>query len=262
MTEFPTLFVSHGAPNMILHNVPARDFLSRYGDELGRPEAVLVVSAHFETSAPALTTDPNPKMIYDFTGFEPELYEMTYPAPGAPDLAGRAADLLAAAGFPAVPARNRGFDHGAWVPLKLLYPKADVPVVELSVQPRRDAEHHVRVGRAIAPLRRDGVLIVGSGVLTHNLGEMRRGEYAEDAPAPDWVVAFGDWMHEKIEAGAIDELAAYRDKAPHAEKNHPTEEHILPLFTALGAAGVAARGKRVHSSHSLGVLQMDAYAFA
>lgn len=262
MTKFPTLFVSHGAPNMILHNVPARDFLSRYGAELGRPEAVLVVSAHFETSTPALTTDLKPKMIYDFNGFEQELYEMTYPAPGAPELAARAADLLDAAGLPAEPARNRGFDHGAWVPLKLLYPQADVPVVELSVQPRRDAEHHMRVGRAIAPLRRDGVLIIGSGVLTHNLAEMRRGEYEEDALAPNWVIAFGDWMHEKIEGGAIDELVAYRDKAPHAERNHPSEEHILPLFTALGAAGVAAKGQRVHSSHSRGVLQMDAYAFA
>jgi 4,5-DOPA dioxygenase extradiol len=261
MRQFPTLFVSHGAPNLILHNEPARSFLAGYGAELGRPDAILVVSAHFETSAPALTADEWPKTIHDFKGFEPELYEMTYPAPGAPHVAARAADLLAAAGLPAAPARNRGLDHGAWVPLKLLYPAADIPVVELSVQPRRGAEHHLRLGRAIAPLRDDGVLVIGSGLLTHNLAEFFSGGYAQDAVAPDWVVAFGDWMRERIEAGDDAALVAYRRDAPHAEKNHPSEEHLLPLFTAMGAAGAGAKGRRVHASHSHGVLQMDAYAF-
>lgn len=261
MTEFPTLFVSHGAPNLILHNVPARRFLERYGAEVGRPKAILVASAHFETEAPCLTADERPETIHDFGGFEPELYRMTYPAPGAPDLAARAAELLTEAGLPAGLAHSRGLDHGAWVPLKLLYPGADIPVVELSVQPRRGAEHHLRVGRALAPLRRDGVLVIGSGVLTHNLSEFFRGGYAEDAPAPDWVAEFGEWMRDRIETGAVDELAAYRSRAPHAQRNHPSEEHILPLFVAMGAAGAAARGRRVHSSYSHGVLQMDAYAF-
>ena len=261
MSKFPTLFVSHGAPNLILHNEPARDFLSRYGAELGRPEAIRGVSAPFATPAAVLTADEWPETIHDFRGFEPELYEMTYPAPGAPYLAARAAGLLAAAGLPAAPARNRGLDHGAWAPLKLLYPNADIPVVELSVQPRRGAEHHLRVGRAIAPLRPDGVLIIGSGLLTHNLAEFFRGGYAQDATAPDWVVEFGDWMRERIEAGEEAALVAYRRDAPHAERNHPTEEHLLPLFTAMGAAGEGAKGRRVHTSHSHGVLQMDAYAF-
>lgn len=258
---FPTLFISHGSPNLILHNEPAREFLAGYGDELGRPEAVLVISAHFETPTPALTADEEPETIYDFRGFEPELYDMTYPAPGAPQLAARAADLLAAAGLPAVPARNRGFDHGAWVPLKLLYPQADIPVVQLSVQPRRGAKHHLHLGRAIAPLRGDGVLVIGSGLLTHNLAEYFSGNYEQDAAAPDWVVEFGEWMRERIEAGAHEALVAYRRDAPHAERNHPTEEHILPLFAAVGAAGEGAKGRRVHTSHARGVLQMDAYAF-
>ena len=262
MTDFPTLFVSHGVPNLILHNVPARNFLSSYGPKLGRPEAILVVSAHFETAAPVLTADKRPETIHDFRGFEPELYQMTYPAPGAPELAARAAELLEFAGLPARLVRNRGLDHGTWVPLKLLYPEADIPVVQLSVQPQLGAEHHLRVGLAVAPLRRDGVLIIGSGVLSHNLSEFFRGGYTEDAAAPDWVVAFGDWMRKRIEAGAHDELVAYRHNAPNARENHPSEEHILPLFTALGAAGTGAKGRRVHTSHSHGVLQMDAYAFA
>ena len=261
MRVFSSLFVSHGAPNLILHNKPAREFLAGYGTELGRPEAILVASAHFETETPLLTADERPETIYDFSGFEPELYRMTYPVPGAPDLAERAAGMLSAAGLPAALARNRGLDHGAWVPLKLLYPEADIPVVELSVQPHLGAGHHLRVGDALAPLRRDGVLVIGSGVLTHNLVEYFRGGYTPDSPAPDWVVEFGDWMRARIEAGARDELAAYRQKAPHAARNHPTEEHLLPLFVALGAAGPHAKGRRVHTSHSHGVLQMDAYAF-
>lgn len=264
---FPTLFVSHGAPNLLLHNSAARDFLAGYGAELtrahGRPKAILMATAHFETDEPTLTADEKPETIYDFGGFEPELYRMTYDAPGAPDLAAHAAETLAAAGFAPRLAKNRGFDHGTWAPLKLLFPEADIPVVQLSVQPMRGGEWHAALGRALAPLRQEGVLIMGSGTATHNLREIFRmlRSGAADAPQPEWVARFNDWLHEKAEAGALDDIAHYRERAPFARENHPTEDHFLPLPVALGAAGEGARGERVHASTQFGAMAMDAYAF-
>lgn len=263
----PTLFVSHGAPNLILHNSAARDFLLSYGAELarahGRPKAILMATAHFEADEPTLTIDEKPGTIYDFGGFEPELYRMTYEAPGSPALARRAAGLLTQAGFAPRLAADRGYDHGTWVPLKLLFPEADIPVVQLSVQPGRDGAHHARLGRALAPLREEGVLIMGSGTATHNLREifrlLRAGD--ENAPAPEWVAAFNDWLHEKAEAGALDDIAHYLDRAPYGRQNHPTPDHFLPLPFAMGAAGDGAKGERVHASQQYGAMMMDAYAF-
>ena len=155
--------------------------------------------------------------------------------------------------------KDRG-DHGTWVPLSL-YPAADVPVVQLSVQPQLGAAHHLTVGRALASLKTEAILVIGSGTASHNLHEFFRGDYPSDAPTPDWVSAFDAWVREKAEAGAVDDLVNYRDRAPFARENHPTEEHFLPFHVALGAAGEGARGELVHSSHDHGVLTMDAYAF-
>jgi 4,5-DOPA dioxygenase extradiol len=260
MTALPTLFVSHGAPNLVLHNSAARSFLEAYGEGLGAPKAILVVSAHFEARGPALSAGEHPDMIYDFGGFEPELRTLVYPAPGSPDLARRAAELLREAGLDPVLV-ERGYDHGTWVPLMLLNPSADIPVVQLSVDPGRGPDYHLALGQALAPLAEEGVLIVGSGAATHNLHEYFRGGYRSDSPTPDWVKAFGDWLSERIEAGATDDLVRYRDRAPYGAKNHPTEEHLLPLFVALGAAGEGAPAKRVHTSHEYGVLMMDCYRF-
>ncbi len=260
MPRLPTLFVSHGAPNLVLHNSEAKRFLAGFAADLPRPKAILVASAHFDTPVPAATADARPETVHDFRGFEPELYRMTYPAPGAPDLAERATALLAEAGFAAQPLAGHGYDHGTWVPLKLLYPEADIPVVQLSIQSRQGPEHHLKVGEALRPLAEEGVLVVGSGALTHNLHEFFRGGYAADAPAPEWVSAFGEWMRERIEAGERDDLVHYRCRAPHGAANHPTEEHLLPLFVALGASG-EGRGQRVHTSRQYGVLMMDAYRF-
>jgi len=261
MPRLPTLFVSHGAPNLVLHNSEAKRFLEGFGAELPRPKAILVASAHFDAPEPLATADERPHTTYDFRGFEPELYQMTYPAPGSPELAERATRLLAQAGFPAHPVKGLGFDHGTWVPMTLLFPKADIPVVQLAIQSEAGPEHHLKVGEALAPLAEQGVLIVGSGSLTHNLHEFFRGGYALDAPAPDWVAGFGEWMRERIETGAREDLVNYRERAPHAAANHPTEDHLLPLFVALGASG-EGRGRRVHTSHEYGVLMMDAYLFA
>ena len=201
-------------------------------------------------------------MIYDFRGFEPELYNMVYTAPGAPGLAAKASALLVSAGYKAQTMTGRGYDHGTWVPLKLLYPDADVPVVQISVQPQAGAAHHAALGAALASLRDDGVLIMGSGTTTHNLQEFFRGGYKVDSPVPGWVADFGAWVHDRAEAGAVDDIANYRSRAPHARENHPSEEHFLPLPFAMGAAGPGAKGTRVHSSHQYGVLMMDAYAFS
>lgn len=260
----PPLFVSHGAPNMILYDSPTRSFLAELGEKLPRPRAIVSVSAHFMARQPAVVADPHPGMIYDFGGFERELYEMTYPAPGDPALADRVIGLLDAAGLAPARIESRGFDHGTWVPLKLMYPAADIPVVQLSVEPRRDPRHHFELGRALAPLTRDGVLVIGSGSLTHNLHEVfdRRGGFrAMEETAAPWVTAFADWIAEKVAANDVEALLDYREQAPFAGRNHPTDEHLLPLFVALGAGGGGV-GTAIHRETQFAVLSMDAYSFA
>jgi 4,5-DOPA dioxygenase extradiol len=259
--RLPTLFISHGAPSLVIEPSPARDFLAGYGRTLGKPRAIVIASAHFNANRPAVVTDQHPGMIYDFGGFDPALYQMVYPAPGDPAVAQRVADLLQTAGLTPALVAERGYDHGVWVPLTLLYPDADVPVVQVSVQPALGAAHHVALGRALAALADDGILVIGSGSLTHNLHAFFRGGHAPDAPAPDWVTDFEDWVHDKATAGAVDDLVHYRERAPHARENHPSEEHFLPLHVALGAGGEGAKGRRIHSSHRNGVLSMDTYVF-
>lgn len=265
--SLPTLFVSHGAPNLILQDTRAREFLASYGETLiaerGRPKAILIASAHFEADRPTLTADAEPRMIYDFGGFEPELYKMVYAAKGDPALARRAAELLAASGERPQLMTGRGYDHGTWAPLMLLFPQADIPVVQISVSPHRDAAWHARLGGALAPLREEGVLIMGSGAATHNLreifGMLRRGQ--PDAAAPQWVTAYNDWIARKVEAGALDDVVHAFERAPHARDNHPTPDHFLPLPFAMGAAGEGAKGIRVHASTEYGAMAMDAYRF-
>jgi 4,5-DOPA dioxygenase extradiol len=257
----PSLFVSHGAPTFPLTDAPARAFLEGLADRLPqRPRAILVVSAHWETAAPSLTAGAVNATIHDFHGFPRELYDIRYPAPGSTWLVDRAAALIEAAGGTAMRDAVRGLDHGAWVPLSLVYPQADIPVVQLSVQTRLGPEHHLRLGRLLAPLRAQGVLIVGSGSLTHDLSSFRQYYDALHAPAPDWVDAFADWTTQAIAAGRTADLLDYRRLAPHAARNHPTEEHLLPLFVALGA-GEDGASEHLHQSTTHGVLRMDAFAF-
>ena len=256
----PTLFISHGSPMLLVEDTAARDFLQGYAKALPKPRAIVIASAHFGTSRPAVVGDAQPGMIYDFGGM-PELRRLVYPAPDDPVAAVKIAGLLAAAGFAPVVVKDHGYDHGTWVPLMLLYPDADVPVVQLSVQPHLGPAHHVAVGRALASLKDEDVLVIGSGSATHNLAEFYSGAHAPDQPAQAWVSEFTGWMHDKIANGRVDDLVRYRAQAPHAAENHPTEEHLLPLFIALGAGGGAA-GRRIHSSYRNGVLAMDTYAFA
>lgn len=258
MTKPPAVFVSHGAPTLPLENVAARDFLRELARELPKPTAILAVSAHWETDRPTLSTARRPETIHDFYGFPEDLYRLRYPAPGAPALARRASELLTEAAFDTSLDPDRGLDHGAWVPLLLMYPDADIPVTQLSLQSARGPQHHVRIGSALAPLRDEGVLILATGSATHNLRELRRQE-PNAAPA-QWADEFAEWLAAAIEQGRVDDLVDYRRRAPHAARNHPTEEHLLPLFVALGA-GSRDQGERVHSSYTYGALAMDAYRF-
>ncbi|MEI9804193.1 MAG: class III extradiol ring-cleavage dioxygenase [Pseudolabrys sp.] len=255
----PSLFLSHGAPTLPLTDTPARTFLSQLGQSLERPKAIVVISAHWETAQPTVSAVDRNDTIHDFGGFPRALYEMRYPAPGSPAVAARVAELLGAAGLDCKTDQRRGLDHGAWVPLLLMYPQADIPVLQLSVQPHLGPEHHLRVGRALAPLRQEGVLIIGSGSFTHDLSEFR-GHGPNDA-SPDWVNSFADWFDAALISGQTANLLDYRRQAPFAAKNHPTEEHLLPLYAALGAAGENAQASRLHASATYSVLRMDVYAF-
>jgi 4,5-DOPA dioxygenase extradiol len=255
----PSLFVSHGSPMLALTPSSARDFLASLGSDLPRPKAILIVSAHWDTERPAVSAVAVHDTIHDFYGFPPPLYALRYPAPGAPALADRAAGLLAGVGLACDIDRDRGLDHGGWVPLLLMYPAHDIPVVGLSVQSGLGPRHHRLVGEALAPLRAEGVLIIGSGAFTHDLRRMRRGA-PENETSPD-VAAFAAWMWAALSRGDTEALLNYRRQAPFGTMQHPTEEHLLPLFVALGAGGPNATAQRLHASTNHAVLRMDAFAF-
>ncbi len=255
MPSLPVLFISHGAPTLVIEPHPARDFLAGLATELVGVRAVLAVTAHWTTREPCLSAVAQPDTIHDFGGFPASLYALRYPAPGAPAVAAAAQALLAAAGLAAHLDGGRGLDHGTWVPLMLMAPDAHSPVVQLSVQPGRDAAYHWAVGQALQPLRRQGVLVLASGATTHNLAAYFAGDDASAEPA--WVTDFAEWLAEHIEAGDTAALLDYREQAPAAARNHPTDEHLLPLFVALGAAATA--GRRIHVSTDHAVLRMDAY---
>ncbi|PWC43482.1 class III extradiol ring-cleavage dioxygenase [Azospirillum sp. TSO22-1] len=256
-TPFPTVFVSHGSPTLILEDSPGRAFLAGLGERLGRPSAVLAVSAHWTTPEPAVSSAARPETVHDFYGFPRALFEMRYPAPGAPELAERVLGLLQAQGIAGSADPEQGLDHGAWVPLKLMYPEADIPVAQLSVMPRHDAADHVALGRALAPLRDEGVLILGSGGAVHNLRDFR---FGATGTAP-WADAFARWLDATLMAGDVEGIARWTERCPEARVAHPTDEHFLPLPVALGAAGPIPRAERLHDGFEHGSIGMQAYAF-
>jgi 4,5-DOPA dioxygenase extradiol len=252
----PAVFVSHGAPTLPFDDVPARDFLRRLGTALGRPRAVLAVSAHWDTDAPVTNAVASNDTIHDFHGFPRPLYDLRYAAPGDALLAREVGGLLN--GFGARTDILRGLDHGAWVPLMLMYPDAAIPVVQLSVQSQKGAAHHIALGRALAALRRDDVLVLGSGGFVHNLRQIA----PPGAPEAQWSKDFAAWMHDRLVAGDDAALADYRSQAPSARMAHPTDEHLMPLLVAYGAGGEKTKAARLHSSATFGSLRMDAYSFA
>ncbi|HEX6248844.1 MAG TPA: class III extradiol ring-cleavage dioxygenase [Nocardioidaceae bacterium] len=228
----PALYIGHGAPPL-LDDPTWRGELAAWAADLPRPEAVLIVSAHWESAPVSLSaTAPGTPLIYDFGGFDPKYYNERYATPDASALAARVAAVMPDT-EPVHQHASRGLDHGAWVPMKIMYPHGDVPVLQMSL-PTHDPARLLELGRRLRPLRDEGVLVVGSGFLTHGLPYLR--DWRLDAPAPGWSADFDAWAAEALARGDVDELAAYRDRAPGMPYAHPTVEHFTPLFIALGAA--------------------------
>lgn len=255
----PTLFLSHGAPTLLTDPGDTGAAWRNFGLNLPKPSAVLMISAHWESDMPVVSSTAQPATLYDFSGFPAELYQFKYPAPGAPDLANRVTQMLQQAGITAQLDNSRGLDHGAWVPMRFLFPDADVPVTQLSLQPMRDPSWHFALGRALKNLREQNVLIIGSGSITHNLRAIF--QHRQGDPVPQWMTEFRDWVAEKIALGDMASLVNYRTLAPHAEKNHPTDEHLLPLFVALGAASEGGASQHLNQVLTYGFLAMDAWVF-
>ncbi|SAI58397.1 4%2C5-dopa dioxygenase extradiol [Bordetella ansorpii] len=256
--RWPVLFISHGSPMMAVEPGRTGAVLQAWGTaQAERPKGIVVVSPHWMGHGLAVSTRDRQVAWHDFGGFPPELYHLQYAAPGSPELAARVQQVLADAGMQAGNDPRRPLDHGAWVPLRYLYPDADVPVVQLALDVGRDARGQYELGRALAPLRDEGILLIGSGSLTHNLRDVRM---PHGAPAVDYVPAFQDWYARHVAAGDIDGLLDWQASAPGAARAHPHDDHLMPFYVALGAGGPVRT--RLVDEVAYGALAMDAYAFS
>lgn len=251
----PTLFLSHGAPDVVVRETPATTFLRGLAATLPRPRAIVVASAHWEEDSVTVETGRTPATIHDFGGFPAELYRQRYAAPGDNTLAARIGAMLTDAGLKPR-TRERGFDHGVWTPLILAWPAADILVVPVSLIRDGGAEKHLKLGQALVSLRSQGVLVIGSGSAVHNLGVLAPGQ----PPAP-WATAFEDWLVKTCAAGDAAALTNWLKNAPEARYAHPNPDHLMPLFVALGAAGANAKGRVIHRSWDYGNLAMTSFAF-
>jgi 4,5-DOPA dioxygenase extradiol len=255
-TMLPSLFISHGSPMLALQPGASGPALARLAAQLPRPKAIVLVSAHWESRDLRVASSPAPQTWHDFGAFPADLFAVQYPAPGDPVLAATLVERLSEAGLSARADPKRPFDHGAWVPLSLMYPQADIPVVQVSLPSHGGPALQQRLGAALAGLREEGVLLIGSGSITHNLGELDWRAKPEEAEP--WALAFRDWMVEKLALEDDVALLDYRRQAPFAARNHPSEEHLLPLYFARGAGGHFALE---HQGFTLGALGMDIYRF-
>ena len=253
---FPSLFISHGSPMLALEPGASGPALARLASELPTPKAIVIVSAHWESRDLRVSSGEQPETWHDFGGFPAALFAVQYPAPGAPQLAAEVAELLAADGLPATLDDRRPFDHGVWVPLSLMYPRADIPVVQVSLPSQAGPELQTRIGHALSSLREQGVLLIGSGSITHNLRELDW--HAGPESVEPWALAFRGWMIDKLAANDEPALHDYRQQAPHAVRSHPSDEHLLPLYFARGAGGDFSIA---HQGFTLGALGMDIYRF-
>jgi 4,5-DOPA dioxygenase extradiol len=259
MTALPSLFISHGSPSIALHPGMVGQRLAEIAAELPRPKAIIIASAHWLARRTFVGGASAPDTIHDFGNFPAVLHAMRYLAPGAPDLASRIACMLDESGFATTVDPVRGLDHGAWVPMRLLYPAADIPVLQVSVQLTKGPKHQFALGRALAPLRDEGMLLIGSGSITHNLRDIAGPQHGSE-PLP-YVAPFTSWIAGKLEANDVDALLDYRNRAPGAVRAHPTDEHLLPLFFAAGAAGERWRTRRIEAGIDFGAVAMDIYRF-
>ena len=259
----PTLFISHGSPMFALEPGQAGPLLIKLGQELTRPKAICLISPHWMTRGAVVCTAEKPETIHDFGGFDPRLYLMQYPALGHVESAQSAIELLADTGHRPTRTARWGLDHGAWVPLSYLYPAADVPVFQISLPAGMSLPQALAYGQALGGLRSQGVLIIGSGSLTHNLSEFSGGRNI-DAPISPYVAEFVSWVREAIAAGDADKLCQTFELAPHAKRAHPTDEHYQPLLVALGAAmegGKLTKTRLIDGGVAYGILSMDSFVF-
>jgi 4,5-DOPA dioxygenase extradiol len=256
----PALFVSHGSPMIAIEDDPWGHALTAFGASEPRPRAAVVVSGHFEAPEPVrVTASAEPATIHDFYGFPDALYRIRYPAPGDPALARRVVELLETAGTSAALDPSRGLDHGAWVPLRFLYPDARVPVLEVSQPAPRTPERMLAIGAALAPLRDDGVAVVGTGGVVHNL---RRIDPAADAAGrvEPWAREFDAWFADRLDAMDLEALTDYRRRAPHAALAVPTPDHFDPVFAVLGAAGAGESPTTIYEGFRYGTISMRSFA--
>ncbi len=260
LTPLPTLFLSHGAPTLALQDTPTTRSWQTLAQQLATPRAVLVVSAHHNSRAPTVTGSAHPETLHDFGGFPDALYQVQYPAAGDAGLSLNVREHLRAAGFAdAGIDAARGIDHGVWVPLRHMYPGADVPVISLSVSPCENAGWHYRLGTALAHLRAAGVLVIGSGGLTHNLGALDW--HGRSDHVTPWAQAFADWFIAHLQNQDIDSLLEWRQAAPEPLRNHPTPEHLLPIFVAMGAAGGGFTTEVIEPRFDMGSLALHGLRF-
>ncbi len=259
-TKQPTFFISHGSPMMAIENSATSHFIADLDKTIERPDAIIVFSAHFDLQKDiVITSGRSPKTIHDFYGFPQELYDLEYPAPGNPELANRIAQRFEAHGLKPILSDEQGWDHGVWIPLRLMYPDADIPVVQVSINSALGAEVNYRYGEILSGFREENILIIGSGGISHNLREVFN-------PAPDKnrvqkVEMFTEWVHDKLASRDTDALFHYLEQAPHTLFNHPTQEHFLPIMAAWGASG-AGTGERIHKDAEFEILALDAYRFS
>ncbi|MEL0623214.1 class III extradiol ring-cleavage dioxygenase [Marinomonas arenicola] len=260
MTQQPTLFISHGSPMMASEASDTSVFLNQLGEELTPPKAIVVFSAHFDLSTDiVITSGQHPETVHDFYGFPKALYSIQYKAPGAPLLAQEIASYFKKAGLNPTLDSTQGWDHGVWIPLKLMYPKANIPIVQISINSRLGTQQNYLYGQLVAALKHDNILIIGSGGVSHNLKEVFNRKPTENRVA--MVTSFTDWVHEKLINKDLDALLNYEEEAPFARFNHPTPEHFLPLIAALGSSDLS-KVERLHSTVEREVLALDTYLFA
>ena len=265
----PSVFVSHGSPMIALEPGEAGAFMARLGPAIdatfGRPKAIVSVSAHTAARVPLVLAAAKHSAVYDFGGFDPKLFTLRYDAPGDPALAARILGLLQGAGIAAQSVPEGGLDHGAWTALRYIYPDADIPIVPLAFVPAAAPAQQFALGAALAPLAEAGVLVLGSGSITHNLRRVFRdgGLHPDQSQAeiPGERAAFRAWIAARAAARDWAALFAYRSQAPHAVDMHPSDEHLLPWYVAAGAGGADDAPVRLHDGATMGSLGMDAYAF-
>jgi len=255
------LFVPHGAPGFALRPGAAGAAIAARAGSLAAARAIIIVSAHWDTVVPTVGFAERPPTLHDFHGFPAALYDLRYPATGSRAAAEQVVDAIHAVGLAVERAPARGLDHGAWIPLRLMFPEAEVPVVPLSIQSHGGPRQAWQLGRALAPLAGQGFLVIGSGNVTHNLRDYRQAAHGGGA-IPAYVRQFPTWLADRLLAGDTAAVLDYRRRAPGAVAAHPSDEHLLPLFVALGAGGDSPRVERFHAGVDDGVIAMDAYCFA